>query len=116
MAEQLDELNRERHSLEQEITNKAAEIVEQKRLYQNRVMVVSGPNWHEGVLGIAAARLAEHYGRPVILLSENSETGIAKGSARSVGSFSIFKAIESGKENLLTFGGHAQAAGHTRAQ
>lgn len=111
LAEQLDELNRERHSLEQEITKKAAEIAEQKRLYQNRVMVVSGPNWHEGVLGIAAARLAEHYGRPVILLSENSETGIAKGSARSVGSFSIFKAIESGKENLLTFGGHAQAAG-----
>lgn len=111
LAEQLDELNRKRHAIEQEITQMAAQTVEQQRLYQNRIMVVSGSGWHEGVLGIAAARLAEHYGRPVILLSENGETGTAKGSARSVGSFSIFKAIESGSDLLLTFGGHAQAAG-----
>lgn len=110
LAKQLEALNLRRHEIEQEILQKAVEIVEKERLYQNRVLVVSGPGWHEGVLGIAAARLAERYGRPTILLQEG-ENGTAKGSARSVGSFSVFKALESCADYLNGFGGHAQAAG-----
>ena len=111
LARQLDDLNQQRQQLEQDILKRAVLMVEQQRLYQNRVIVVSGENWHEGILGIAAARIAERYDRPTILMTENREIGIAKGSARTVGDFSIFEAISGCAAHLLGFGGHAQAAG-----
>ena len=73
------------------------------------VVVVAGENWHEGVVGIVAARLVEHFGKPSIVLS--IENGVAKGSARSIGEVSIYELIKENESYLSKFGGHKMAAG-----
>ncbi len=72
--------------------------------------VVFSPDWHKGVIGIAASRLTEHYYRPTIVLTAG-ENGIISGSARSVGDFDIYSAIDSCHDLLTNFGGHKFAAG-----
>ncbi|MBR6045918.1 MAG: single-stranded-DNA-specific exonuclease RecJ [Ruminococcus sp.] len=82
-----------------------------------RVLILSGKNWHHGVIGIVAARLLERFGKPTILLSID-EAGVARGSARSVKGFDIFKCLcyADGEDNLLDhFGGHECAGGLTVA-
>ncbi len=111
IAANLDDENRNRQTVEQNIVFEAEKKVFENKLYNNRVMVVAGEDWHEGVLGIAAARLAEKFSKPTILLTLDTETGIAKGSARSVGDFSIYEAISEAGEYLTKFGGHEKAAG-----
>ena len=73
------------------------------------VIVVAGEGWHEGVVGIVAARCVEHFERPSIVLS--IEDGIAKGSARSIGNISIYDLIKENESYLSKFGGHKMAAG-----
>ncbi len=111
IAATLDDENRNRQSIEADIVKFAEADVLNNRLYDNRVIVVAGKGWHEGVLGIAAARIAERFGKPTILLSLCEENSILKGSARSVGDFSIFTAIDSCKDLLIKYGGHDKAAG-----
>ena len=72
-------------------------------------LVLSSPEWHEGVVGVVASRVAERFHRPTILLSEGEEE--AKGSGRSVASFDILSAVEAAAEHLLTYGGHRAACG-----
>lgn len=72
-------------------------------------IIVSGKDWHEGVLGIVASRLAKHFNKPAFVFSEFEDK--AKGSARSVGKIDILKLIESQNDLLLAFGGHKGAAG-----
>ncbi len=67
------------------------------------------PNWHPGVLGIVANRLASLYQRPVILLASSGD--VARGSARSAGGYDIHTAIAAQADLLLSFGGHPGAAG-----
>ena len=67
--------------------------------------------WHKGVVGIAAARMAEAFHKPTILLTEAN--GMAAGSARSVPGFKIYNAIKSCEDLLTNFGGHDHAAGMT---
>ncbi len=111
LAELLCNENIRRQSLEKKIFTEAVETVEKKGYKHNRVIVVSGENWHGGVVGIVAARLAEKYGRPAIVLS--TADGIANGSARSISGFSIYDAIASTSYLLSKFGGHEMAAGVT---
>ncbi len=73
------------------------------------VIVVAGKNWHEGVVGIVASRLVEHFSKPAIILS--IKDGIAKGSARSLGEVNIYELIKENEKFLLKFGGHKMAAG-----
>lgn len=73
------------------------------------IIVVWGENWHEGVIGIVASRLAKKYKKPAIVFSIDGTK--AKGSARSVGKFDILSLISTQKDILLTFGGHKGAAG-----
>lgn len=75
----------------------------------DRVIVVWGKGWHEGVIGIVASRLARMYKRPVIVFSIEGQR--AKGSARSVGKFDILALISSCESLLASFGGHKGAAG-----
>ena len=75
----------------------------------NDIIVVARENWHEGVVGIVAARLVEHFGKPSIVLS--IKDGVAKGSARSIGEVSIYELIKSSEHLLTKFGGHKMAAG-----
>ncbi len=76
---------------------------------KDSVVVVWGDGWHEGVIGIVAARLCRHFKKPSIVLSVKN--GKAKGSARSVGEVDILSLIASQKDLLLGYGGHKSAAG-----
>lgn len=75
----------------------------------DKIIVTWGQQWHEGVLGIVASRLARLFKRPAIVFSIDSAT--AKGSARSVGRFDILKLISAHESMLVSFGGHKGAAG-----
>jgi single-stranded-DNA-specific exonuclease len=73
------------------------------------VIVLSSEGWHKGVIGIVASRIAEAFYRPTVIISV--EGGLARGSARSIPSFDIYKAITECRQFLTSFGGHRQAAG-----
>ncbi len=80
------------------------------------VLVAHGTDWHSGVLGPAASRIAEEQGKPVVLLSDDpAEPGQSRGSARSIAGFDIAKALRSlaCQQVLLRNGGHSAAAGIT---
>jgi single-stranded-DNA-specific exonuclease len=72
--------------------------------------VVADPGWHEGVVGIVASKVTEHFKRPAIVLSIR-EDGIAKGSVRSYGGCNVLEALHRSSGRLLGYGGHKYAAG-----
>ncbi len=112
LANMLNSSNQERQSVEAKVFEQAHRLVELSRMnIYDRVIVVSGKDWHEGVLGIVSAKLTELYGKPTIVLSENGDT--AKGSCRSVEGFSIFEALSNVSDVLRVYGGHSMAAGVT---
>jgi single-stranded-DNA-specific exonuclease len=110
IARQLDEKNRERQAIERTILAAARKrILANKDFHNQRVIVLADDGWHVGVIGIVASRLAEEFYRPTVLM--NLEGAVAKGSARSIPPFHIFEALKSCDNILLSYGGHAQAAG-----
>jgi single-stranded-DNA-specific exonuclease len=72
-------------------------------------MVLARAGWHAGVIGIVAARLAETYWRPTILLTVDGE--VAHGSARSIAALHLYESLRECSARLIGFGGHARAAG-----
>ena len=111
IAKEISEENATRQKIEADIEKEAISLIEREKLFYDRVIVVAGKGWHKGIVGIAASRLVEKYGKPVIVLS--IEDGVAVGSGRSVDGFSLFDAICSAEELLEKFGGHELAAGLT---
>lgn len=111
IANFLIEENTKRSNIEQTILKDALEIIKNNHLNNDDVIVVSGENWHSGVIGIVASRIQELYYKPVIVISV--EDGIGHASCRSIKGFNIFKALENSKDFLVKFGGHEQAAGFT---
>lgn len=111
LAEELNSENTARQTAEAEISE-AIEAYFDKNpsLRYDRVLVAAGENWHPGVIGIAASRLVEKYGRPAIVLSVG-EDGIARGSCRSIDGLSLYDALSFCKNLLVQFGGHTLAAG-----
>lgn len=110
LAQILEQENRRRQQEERKMVEQAIREVERTvNFAKERIIVVAKEGWHAGVIGIVAARLAERYHRPsfVIALLE----GKGRGSARSIRSFHLCKALENAREHLTEFGGHAQAAG-----
>ncbi|MDQ3219310.1 MAG: single-stranded-DNA-specific exonuclease RecJ [Acidobacteriota bacterium] len=103
----LDSRNRERQQVQQQITELA--LFEAKDLGSQNFVVVAGENWHRGVIGLAASKIAEKLYRPTIVLS--IENGFAHGSARSIANYHLLNALESCPELFEQFGGHAAAAG-----
>ncbi len=112
IANEIDADNTLRHKVETDIFEEACEIIEANGFNYNRVIVVSGKNWHSGVLGIVASKVAEKYSRPSIVLTEEDD-GLSFGSGRSIADFSLFDAIAFCEEVLVKFGGHTAAAGLT---
>jgi len=113
-AKTLDDLNRERQELVQNITQEAAEIVRQQDLLANsQVLVLAREGWNVGVVGIVASRLVEMFYRPTLVLGIDPETGMAKGSARSIAGFDMYEALTSCRDLLPHYGGHTMAAGMT---
>lgn len=107
LAALLDSRNRERQKMQQHITELA--LTETENHDGKHFVVVAGENWHRGVIGLAASRIAEKLYRPTIVLS--IEDGVAHGSARSIPGFHLLDALESCADLFEQFGGHAAAAG-----
>ena len=110
-AEEVNQHNEDRRDCDTETTKEALAQLQADPSYANRrSTVVYAPHWHKGVVGIVASRLTETYYRPTIVLTAG-EDGIISGSARSVGGFDIYAAIDSCLDLLTNFGGHKYAAG-----
>ena len=110
LAAELEAVNQERRDIEAALTEDALAKVEET--YRGgRVVVVGGEGWHEGVKGIVASRIVNHYHVPALLFSIEGDQ--ARGSGRSVGSVNLFEAVERCGDLLTRFGGHAGAVGVT---
>jgi single-stranded-DNA-specific exonuclease len=107
IAEELDRANRERRIVERGILSQAeAQIA---ALGERAGYVLAGEDWHAGVVGIVASRLAERHHRPVVLVALAGERG--KGSGRSIDGFDLLAGLSACSEHLLRYGGHRAAAG-----
>jgi single-stranded-DNA-specific exonuclease len=103
--ELLSALNVLRKEIEAHTTTLATACVSS----EDAVIVVAGEGWNEGVVGIVASRLVNHFQKPAIVLSIHN--GIAKGSGRSIGEVDLYSLIKTQEDLLLKFGGHTMAAG-----
>ena len=111
IASELNRSNRERQAVEMETFLQAeAQLQETYDPARDWGIVLSGRNWHWGVIGIVASRLQKRYHRPTIVIGLNEE-GMGKGSGRSIDGISIVKALQDSAELLELFGGHDMAAG-----
>ena len=110
-AQDIDSYNQDRRDYDSKTTDEALEQLEKDPMNSSKcTTVVYSPDWHKGVVGIAASRLTETYYRPTIVLTAG-EDDIISGSARSVSDFDIYTAIDSCRDLLTNFGGHKFAAG-----
>ncbi len=113
LAEYLDQLNSSRDSLERSVYQAAfKQAREQFDPHGDSALVLDGVDWHPGVIGIVAGRLAERFHRPVVLITWDrvgAKPGI--GSCRSAGGLDLYRALLQCQEHLLSQGGHRQAAG-----
>jgi len=105
LLQDMIKLNEDRKDIERELF----EISETEVDKNQNIIVVWGSGWHEGVIGIVAARLARRFKKPAIVFSVTDDK--AKGSARSIGEVNILSLIEEEKDNILGYGGHKGAAG-----
>ena len=110
-AKEIDSYNQDRRDFDTRTTDEALEQLQKDPMNSAKhTTVVYSPDWHKGVVGIAASRLTETYYRPTIVLTAG-EDDIISGSARSVSDFDIYTAIDSCRDLLTNFGGHKFAAG-----
>ncbi len=114
IAAALDQENRARRGIEEEIAEQADAILARTFSPSQRVIVLADPRWHPGVIGVAASRIVDRYNRPTALIALSGPVG--KGSARSIKAFDIHAGLESCSDLLETFGGHRLAAGFTIRQ
>lgn len=115
LAAELDALNKERQQIVEQMTKEAVQMAENKKKNGEwpKVMVLASPDWNVGVIGIAASKIVERCYRPTIVLGIDSQTGAAKGSARSIAGFDMHKALSQCADLMDHFGGHPMAAGMT---
>lgn len=109
-AHTLNEENRKRQETEKEILDAALEQAERER-GASKVIVLHSEDWHPGVIGIVASRIAERFYRPTIMITRVNQKAV--GSGRGIPGFSLYKALEACEGSLQGFGGHAMAAGLT---
>jgi len=109
LAHKLNLENQNRQNIEGKITSQAIEMAELLDLDKTKVIVLTGKDWHQGVIGIVASRLVERFYRPVIILTKQND--LYKGSSRSIPGFHLYQALTECQELLESFGGHSQAAG-----
>ncbi|MEK9918686.1 MAG: DHHA1 domain-containing protein, partial [Pelagibacteraceae bacterium] len=111
IANDLNNYNRDRQLLEKNLLNLILNSTQ--NINDDPVIVLAGENWHEGVIGIIAARIKEKFNKPAFIISINGNIG--KGSARSIYGFDIGTAVISAVQNnlLVRGGGHKMAAGFT---
>jgi single-stranded-DNA-specific exonuclease len=111
LAALLDAQNRDRQAVERKICDEAEQVLEKDfDPARDAAIVLGSREWHPGVLGIVASRLARRYHRPTILVAFDS-SGVGKGSGRSIEGLSLVEALEHCAAHLEKFGGHEMAAG-----
>lgn len=110
-AKAIDQYNKDRKELDKRITEEANAILEAhgELLDDKKSIVIYNKDWHKGIIGIVASRLTELYYKPSVVLT--LANGLATGSSRSVQGFDIYKAVDSARDILENFGGHAYAVG-----
>ena len=107
LASKLETRNRERREICDSVYRQAKEML--KGRVDDECIFLSSKDWHPGVIGIVAARLAEEFLRPAILIT--TDTSPARGSARAIEGFDVVEALTSTEDLLIRFGGHQDAAG-----
>lgn len=108
----INDNNNERKSIDREITKEALDMVQNGTCCTSEnAVIVYGPEWNKGVVGIVASRLVEAYYKPTFVLTKSN--GFITGSARSVRGFDLYDAISSCADLLENYGGHIYAAGLT---
>ncbi len=108
----INDNNNERKSIDREITKEALDMVQNGTCCSSEnAIIVYGPEWNKGVVGIVASRLVEAYYKPTFVLTKSN--GFITGSARSVRGFDLYDAISSCADLLENYGGHIYAAGLT---
>jgi single-stranded-DNA-specific exonuclease len=114
LAKTLDRKNKERQKIQQKTFEEIIEKIEEGKEINfrfHKTIILWNENWHLGIIGIVASRVAERYYRPTIIISVKE--GIGKGSGRSIKNFHLFNAIKKCDRFLEQFGGHKQAVGLT---
>ena len=112
LAQQLNDENLKRQQEEADLVAQARKAIEtDPAVGAHNVLVVGGPGWHRGVIGIAASKLVDTYHKPSIVLSIDGD--VAHGSCRSIPDFDMLDALERCSDLFVKFGGHRQAAGLT---
>ncbi|MFS8903242.1 single-stranded-DNA-specific exonuclease RecJ [Synechococcus sp. H60.4] len=111
LVEHFVALNEECRQLTQQVLQEVSQQVESLDLARERAIVLAGSGWNAGVLGIAAARLAEQYACPTVLIAKDERAGRGYGSGRSIPGVNLVEAIEAVRPLLLGGGGHPMAAG-----
>ncbi len=111
LTKKLNEYNTIRQQKEKSIYEDAIKQIEKNKLYENSSIIVSGENWHHGVIGIVASKITDLYFKPSILLCNEDE--LAKGSGRSIPGFDLHEALMKCQDEIERFGGHAMAIGIT---
>ncbi|RME79203.1 MAG: single-stranded-DNA-specific exonuclease RecJ, partial [Planctomycetota bacterium] len=101
--------NRKRREICREIYQDALRRIKEEEQEESPLLVLASQDWHPGLVGIVAARLATEFKRPVVLLAQDGD--FAKGSARSVMGKPIYPLLEKLESHFLRFGGHMLAAG-----
>jgi single-stranded-DNA-specific exonuclease len=107
----LEEQNRKRQSIERAIAWEARELVRINGYDKDPAIVLAAAEWHPGVIGIVAGRLADQYGRPVVLIARPAGAAVVGGSGRAGGDVPLHEALAGCSDCLVSHGGHAAAAG-----
>jgi single-stranded-DNA-specific exonuclease len=121
LARKLEELNSRRQQLDQRMLEEALQQAEEQGGHAASAFVLWGESvddlttqgWHAGVVGIVASRVVERYGRPAFLVAVDRDSGVGRGSGRSISAFDLHGALHACGDLLERFGGHRMAAGLT---
>ncbi len=111
LAETLCTLNEQRRSMERDIFEQAMEQAERQGMTDESTgaVVLADERWRTGIVGIVCARIVETLRKPCLLLRREGD--LLRGSGRSVEGFNLHAALQRCSDHLLSFGGHAMAAG-----
>jgi single-stranded-DNA-specific exonuclease len=117
LAQQLEQLNRERQKIELAVVDAAQDqaAAALARCPDLPLLLVAGEDWHPGILGLVAARLKERFGLPALALGLDPGGAVASGSGRSVAGVDLGRAVRAAADAgvIVKGGGHAMAAGLT---
>ena len=113
IVKELINKNFERKELQNRNVEMIEKNIEKNKINEDFVIIDYSPEYHHGIIGIAASKIVDTYYKPVIIMEVKEDEGIAVGSCRSIEGFNILNALQSMPELFVKFGGHAGAAGFT---